>query len=103
MLDLLGLGLVIPAAAACMAATICANKAAPAGRGPGEPAEPAGPAGPARPVGSGGASGGGAGPPAGLPPLPPGRTGAAISNAQCNNKLNLTWLSTDTQFPTTLQ
>ena len=45
--------------------------------------------GPARPMGS---SGGGAGPPAGLPPLPPGGTGAAISNAQCNNKLNLTLL-----------
>ena len=70
-----------------MAATICVNKAAPAGGGPGGPA---GPTGPARPVGSGGGSGGGAGPPAGLPPLPPGRTGAAISNAQCNNKLNLT-------------
>ena len=85
--DLLGLGLVIPAAAACIAATICANKAAPAGRGP---SGPGGPAGPAGPMGSGGGSGGGAGPPAGLPPLPPGRTGAAISNAQCNNKLNLT-------------
>ena len=69
-----------------MAVTICANKAAPAGRGPG------GPAGPAGPMGSGGGSGGGAGPPAGLPPLPPGRTGAAISNAQCNHKLNLTLL-----------
>ena len=69
-----------------MAATICANKAAPAGGNPG------GPAGPARPMGSGGAGGGGAGPPAGLPPLPPGRTGVAISNAQCNNKLNLTLL-----------
>ena len=67
-----------------MAATICANKAAPAGKGPG------GPAGPAGPMGSGGGDGGGAGPPAGLPPLPPGRTGVAISNAQCNNKLNLT-------------
>ena len=64
-----------------MAVTICANKAAPAGRGPG---------GPAGPMGSGGRSGGGAGPPVGLPPLPPVRTGAAISNAQCNNKLNLT-------------
>ena len=81
MLDLLGLGLVTPAAAACMAATICANKAAPAGGGPG---------GSARPVGSGRGSGGGAGPPAGLPPQPPGRTGAAISNAHGNNKLNLT-------------
>ena len=70
-----------------MAATICANKAAPAGGGPGGPA---GPAGPARPMGSGEGGGGGAGPPAGLPPLPPGRTGVAISNAQCNNKLNLT-------------
>ena len=83
MLDLLGLGLVIPAAAACMAATIYANKAAPAGGGP---------AGPARPMGSDGGDGGGAGPPAGLPPLPPGRTGVAISNTQCNNKLNLTLL-----------
>ena len=94
MLDLLGLGLAIPAAAACMAVTICANKAAPAGRGPGGPAGPAGPTGPARPLGSGrgGGSGGGeAGPPAGLP-LPPGGTGAAILNAQCNNKLNLTLL-----------
>ena len=89
MLDLLGLGLVIPAAAAYMAATICANKAAPAGGGLGGPA---GPAGPARPMRSGGGSGGGAGPPTGLPPLPPGGTGAAISNAQCNNKLNLTLL-----------
>ena len=83
MLDLLGLGLVIPAAAACMAATICANKTAPAGGGP---------AGPDRPMGSGGGDGGGTGPPAGLPPLSPGRTGVAISNAQCNNKLNLTLL-----------
>ena len=73
-----------------MAVTICANKAAPAGRGPGGPAGPAGPTGPARPLGSG-RGGGGAGPPAGLP-LPPGGTGAAISNAQCNNKLNLTLL-----------
>ena len=81
-LDLLGLGLVIPAAVACMAATICANKAAPAGKGPGGPAGPAGPMG----------SGGGDVPPAGLPPLPPGRTGAAILNAQCNNKLNLALL-----------
>ena len=69
-----------------MAATICTNKAAPAGKGPG------GPAGPAGPMGSVGGSGGGAGPPAELPPLPPGRTGAAISNAQCNHKLNLTLL-----------
>ena len=69
-LDLLGLGLVIPAAAACMAAIICANKAAPAGGGPSGPGGPAGLTGPARPVGSGGGSGGGAGPPAGLPPLP---------------------------------
>ena len=90
MLYVLGLGQVILAAAACMAATICANKAAPAGGGPGGPGGPAGLTGPARPVGSGGGSGGGAGPPAGLPPLPPGRTGAAILNAQCNNKLNLT-------------
>ena len=67
-----------------MAATICANKAASAGGGP------SGPAGPGGPMGSGGGSGGGAGPPAGLLPLPPGRTGAAISNAQCNDKLNLT-------------
>ena len=85
MLDLLGLGLVIPAAVACMAATICANKAAPADKGPGGPAGPAGPAGPM-------GSGGGDVPPAGLPPLPPSRTGAAILNAQCNNKLNLTLL-----------
>ena len=70
-----------------MAVTICANKAAAAGRGPG------GPAGPARPLGSGRGDGsGGAGSPAGLPPLPPGGTGAAILNAQCNNKLNLTLL-----------
>ena len=91
-LDLLGLGLVIPTAAACMAVTICANKAASAGRGPGGPA---GSTGPARHLGSGrggDSGGGGAGPPAGLPPLPPGGTGAAISNAQCNNKLNLTLL-----------
>ena len=78
-----------------MAVTICANKAAPAGRGPGGPAGPAGPIGPARPLGSdrgGGSGGSGAGPSAGLPPLLPGGTGAAISNAQCNNKLNLTLL-----------
>ena len=65
-----------------MTATICANKAAPAGKGPGGPAGPAGPMG----------SGGGDVSPAGLPPLPPGGTGAAILNAQCNNKLNLTLL-----------
>ena len=79
-----------------MAATICANKDAPAGGGSGGPGGPAGPTGPARPMGSGeggsGGGGGGAGPPAGLLPLPPGRTGAAILNAQCNNKLNLTLL-----------
>ena len=75
-----------------MAATICANKVAPTGGGPGGPVGPAGPAGPARSMGSGGGGGGGAGPPAGLPPLPLGGTGAAISNAQCNNKLNLTLL-----------
>ena len=100
MLDLLGLGLVILAAAACMVATICANKAAPARRDPGGPARAAGPAGPME---SSGGSGGGAGHPAGLPPLPPGRTGAAILNAQCNNKLNLTIGYQAIQFPTTLQ
>ena len=80
-----------------MAATICANKAAPASRDPG------GPAGAAGPMGSGGGSGCGAGHPVGLPPLPPGRTGAAILNAQCNNKLNLTIGYQPIQFPTTLQ
>ena len=69
-----------------MAATICANKAVPAGGGPG------GSAAPARPLESGrggGNGGGGAGPPAGLPP---GGTGAAILNVQYDNKLNVTLL-----------
>ena len=78
----------IPAAAACMVATIWANRAALAGvgpRGPGGPASPASPAGP----GTGGGSGGGGGAP---PPAPPvgGGMGAAISKTQCNNELNPT-------------
>ena len=81
-----------PAAAACIAATSCANKAAPAGggpRGPGGPAGPTGPMGPAGPGGGGHGGGGGTSPPPGLPPSPPGGTGAAISNTQCNGKLKL--------------
>ena len=66
------------------------------GWGPGEPGGPAGPTAP------GGGGDGGAGPPPGLPPLPLGGTGAAISNTQCSNRLNLTLLvkmwSIDTQL-----
>ena len=47
--------------------------------------------GPASPTGPGG-GGGAAGPPPGLPPLAPGETGVAISNTQCNSRLNLTLL-----------
>ena len=76
-----------PAAAACIMATNCANKAAPAGGGP------AGPAGP----GTGGGSGGGGTAPPPVPPAPPtpppgGGIGAAISKAQCSNKSDLTLL-----------
>ena len=78
------------AAAACMAATICAKKAVPAGGGPGEPAGPMGPMGPAGPGGRGVVVVVGTSPPPGPPPPPPGGTGAAISNTQCNDKLNLT-------------
>ena len=52
-----------------------------------EPASPTGPTGPGGPGGGGGAS-----PPPGPPAPPPGGTGAAISNTQCNNKLNPTLL-----------
>ena len=63
-------------------------------RGPGGPASPTGPTGPGGPGGGGGGgrSGGGASPPPGPPAPPPGGTGAAISNTQCNNKLNPTLL-----------
>ena len=56
--------------------------------GPGGPASPTGPTGPSG--GSGGGGGGGAGPPPGPPAPPPGGTDAAISNTQCNNRLNPT-------------
>ena len=87
-----------PAAVACIAATNWANRVAPAG---GEPSRPGGPAGSTGPTGPGGPSGGGGGdggggggasPPPGPPAPPPGGTGAAISNTQCNNKLNPTLL-----------
>ena len=62
--------------------------------GPGGPASPTGPTGPGSPGGGGGVGSGGDG--AGPPPRPlappPGGTGAAISNTQCNNKLNPTLL-----------
>ena len=77
-----------PATAACIAATSWANRAAPAGGGPSSPAGPTGPGGP----GGGGGGGGGTGPPPGLPTSPLDGTGAAISNTQCNNKLNPTLL-----------
>ena len=85
-----------PAAAACKAATIWANKVAPAGGVPGGPGEPASPISPASP-GTGGSGGGGGtalppAPPAPPAPPPGGGIGAAISNTQCNNKLNLTLL-----------
>ena len=73
-----------PATSACIAATSWAKKVAPAGGGP---ASPTGPTGPGSPSGSGGAS-----PPPGPPAPPPSGTGAAISNIQCNNKLNPTLL-----------
>ena len=82
MLDLLGLGLVIPAAVVCMAATNLANRAALVGGGPRGPGGPAGPTGPG--TGGGGRGGGGPAPPLG------GGTGAAISKTQCNNRLNST-------------
>ena len=82
-----------PAVAACIAATSCANKAAPAG---GEPGGPGGPAGPAGPGTGGGGGGRGTAPPLAppAPPAPPlgGGIGAAISKAQCSNKLNPTLL-----------
>ena len=83
-----------PAAAACIAATNWASRAALAGGGPGGPGGPAGPTGPTGPGGpgggGGGSGGGGAGPPPGPLAPPPGGTGAAISNTQCNNGLNPT-------------
>ena len=83
-----------PTAVACIAATIWANRVAPAGGGTGGPAGPTGPTGLGGPggPGGGGGSGGGASPPPEPPPLPPGGTGAAISKTQHNNKLNLTLL-----------
>ena len=79
-----------PAATACIAATIWANKTAPAGGGPGGPGGPAGPISPAGPD----MGGGGGGPASPAPPAPPlgGGIGAAISKPQCNNKLNPTLL-----------
>ena len=91
-----------PAAAACIAATNWASRAAPVGGGPGGPGGPAGPTGPTGPGGpDGGGEGGGAGPPPGPLAPPPGGTGAAISNTQCNNKLNPTLLvnSQPTELP----
>ena len=87
-----GPGTGIPAASACMAATIWANKVAPAGGGPGGPAGPTSPAGPTGP-GMGGSGGGGGTAPPPTPPAPPapplgGGMGAAILKTQCNNKLN---------------
>ena len=92
-----------PAAAACMAATICANRAAPAVGGPGGPASPTDPTHPGGP-GGGGGGGGGVSPPPGPPPLPLGGTGVAILNTQHSSRLNLTllvdnWLI-DTQLST---
>ena len=90
-----------PAAATCMAATICTSRVAPTGGGPGGPGGLASPTGPSSPGGGGG--GGGASPP-GLPPLPLGGTGAAISNTKHSSRLNLTLLvdnwSIDTQLST---
>ena len=61
--------------------------------GPGGPASPTGPTGPGSPGGGGGGGGGGgAGPPPRPLAPPPGGTSAAISNTQCNNKLNPTLL-----------
>ena len=78
----------IPVAAACMAATIWASRAALVGAGPWGPGGPAGPAGPAGPgMGGGGGGGDGAPPPA---PTVGGGMGAAISKTQCNNELNPT-------------
>ena len=85
-----------PAAAACIVATSCTNKAALAGGGPGGPGGPTGPTGPAGPGTGGGGGGGGTAPPPAppAPPAPPpgGGIGAAISKAQCGNELNLTLL-----------
>ena len=74
-----------PATAACIAATNWANKAAPVGGSPAGPTDPGSPGG-----GGGGGGGGGAGPPPRPPAPPPSGTGAAISNTQCNNRLNPT-------------
>ena len=91
-----GPGVGIPAAAACMAATIWTNKVAPAGGGPRGPGGPVGPTSPAGPTGPGmggsGGSGGTAPSPALSAPPPGGGMGAAISKTQCNNKLNPTLL-----------
>ena len=86
-----GPGVGIPAAAACIAATIWANRAAPVGRGPGGPAGPTSPAGPAGPgMGSGSGGGGIAPPPAPPAPLLGGGMGAALSKTQCNSRSNPT-------------
>ena len=92
-----GPGASSPTTAACITATIHANKAAPAGGGPRGPGGPTGATGPMGPAGLGRGGGGGGssrgtGLPPGLPPPPPGGTGAAISDALCNGKLNLTLL-----------
>ena len=78
-----------PAAAACIAATNWASRAAPAGgslEGPGDLLVL--PALAVLVVVVGG--GGGGGPPPRPPAPPPGGTGAAIANTQCNNGLNPT-------------
>ena len=61
--------------------------------GLGGPASPTGPTSPGGPGGGGGGGGGGGAspPPRPLAP-PPGGTGAAISNTQCNSRLNPTLL-----------
>ena len=61
--------------------------------GPGGPASPTGPTGPGSPGG-----GGGAGSPPRPPAPPPGGTGAAISNTQCNNRLNPTLIVDNWSF-----
>ena len=89
-----GLGAGNPATAACIAATNWASRAALVGGGLGGPRGPASPTGPTGPGGPSGGSGGGGGGGSGPPPRPlappPGGTGAAISNTQCNNRLDPT-------------
>ena len=87
------------AAAACIAATICTNKAALEGGVSGGPSGHAGPTGPTGPLGPAGPSGGGGGGSGGTgpslpgpPPLPLDGPGAAIMNTHCNGRSNLTLL-----------